>query len=1063
MKCEIKAQFLKVGRRILTTAVIAVASALFFVLCFSERAAAVTKTWDGGGGTSNWSDTVNWSGDTVPAASDDVVFDGTSTKNATIDVSITVSSIQIAGSYTGTITQSNAAAIQVAGCNGRPCFLQNAGIFNGSGNTITLNSSGFGGLTLNGGAFNGGSGDITIVPDGDPSFSDHNLRLFGGTFQSTSGNLTLPRSFNLQNPGSVFLHNNGTVTFTTTQNSALVNDADHPSITFNNVNFNLANGMNFRVGPRMIVLGNLALNDGSLSDNGSVIEVRGTVSTSPNFDGANASLEFAGGSGPRTITLGVGLNHPKIIINDPNVTVNTSGSGTLALAHQLDIRNGVFNQGSVDLTISPPGVEGQPCIRQTGGTFNGSGNTVTLNSSGFGTVFMTGGVFNGASGDIIATGDSSEDHYIRVLNGATFKSTSGTLYISRALIVESDDPFPASTFNPNGGTVVFKGGGFPGFFQTDGVQNTVITFNNLVINRNNLEPMQLFGTLRVIVNGTLSFLDGTFDSPPGLAIIEARGNVNFGANFDGMTNRIKLRFSGFACQTMTLNGTENFPGDWEVDKSGCGITSLGNFGVHSIFVPNGSFFFGEGSHANLTGGLLIDPNGRVTVSGNTVINVGEGVISGTLILPEDNNVINVGEGVISGSLELPSNNNVINVGEGIVSGTVDLSGLDNTVRLDSLSIDVGGQFMAEEAETIILGGDVVNNGLINLHGFGSKCAPFAGSYVSLQSSITGTRRNWTGTGVFRMVHVNVTDMGGTAQIKAHNSVNSGNTDANWTFDSVCRASVLHALADFDGDSKSDLSVFRPTDGNWYAIKSGGGVLVQNWGIVTDNVAPGDFDGDGLADTTVFRPSDGNWYIIRSSDLTVSVVNWGISGDRPVAGDYDGDGKTDMAVFRPSDGNWYIIGTTSGVQVVNWGISTDVITPGDYDGDGKTDVAVFRPSDGNWYIIGTTSGVQVVNWGTSGDRPVPGDYDGDGKMDVAVFRPSDGNWYIIGSTSGVQVVNWGVASDITVPGDYDGDGKNDVAVFRPSDGNWYIIGTTSGVQVVNWGTSGDVPIPAKYIP
>jgi hypothetical protein len=277
------------------------------------------------------------------------------------------------------------------------------------------------------------------------------------------------------------------------------------------------------------------------------------------------------------------------------------------------------------------------------------------------------------------------------------------------------------------------------------------------------------------------------------------------------------------------------------------------------------------------------------------------------------------------------------------------------------------------------------------------------------------------------------------------------------------ANTRKARADFDGDGRTDESVFRPSDGNWYAIKSGGGILVQNWGIGTDIQVPGDYDNDNKTDVAVFRPSDGNWYVIRSSDSTVDVVQWGTNGDRPVAGDYDGDGKTDRAVFRPSDGNWYIIGTTSGVQIVNWGVASDRQVPADYDGDGKTDVAVFRPSDGNWYIIGTTSGLKIVNWGVGSDRQVPADYDNDGKTDVAVFRPSDGNWYIIGTTSGVQVVNWGVASDITVPGDYDGDGKNDVAVFRPSDGNWYIIGTTSGVQVVHWGTNGDVPIPTKYIP
>lgn len=51
---------------------------LAIVFCSSHNASAGTRTWDGGGATNNWSEAANWSGDTVPDAGDDVVFDTTS-------------------------------------------------------------------------------------------------------------------------------------------------------------------------------------------------------------------------------------------------------------------------------------------------------------------------------------------------------------------------------------------------------------------------------------------------------------------------------------------------------------------------------------------------------------------------------------------------------------------------------------------------------------------------------------------------------------------------------------------------------------------------------------------------------------------------------------------------------------------------------------------------------------------------------------------------------------------------------------------------------------------------
>src|ERR1044072_3760895 len=68
-------------------------------------------------------------------------------------------------------------------------------------------------------------------------------------------------------------------------------------------------------------------------------------------------------------------------------------------------------------------------------------------------------------------------------------------------------------------------------------------------------------------------------------------------------------------------------------------------------------------------------------------------------------------------------------------------------------------------------------------------------------------------------------------------------------------------------------------------------------------APFDFDGDGKSDISLFRPSIATWFAINSSDGAFSINQWGSNGDKTVPADYDGDGKTDLAIWRPSNGVW----------------------------------------------------------------------------------------------------------------------------------------------------------------
>lgn len=300
--------------------------------------------------------------------------------------------------------------------------------------------------------------------------------------------------------------------------------------------------------------------------------------------------------------------------------------------------------------------------------------------------------------------------------------------------------------------------------------------------------------------------------------------------------------------------------------------------------------------------------------------------------------------------------------------------------------------------------------------------------------------------------------------------------------------------DFDGDNKTDLAVARAANAaaqtTWLLMNSGGTTAGITWGTGVgfsggDVAIPADYDGDGRTDVAVWRPGAAGTaatYVLKSNGNVVDVDVFGQTGDDPtVVGDYDGDGKADLAVYRSATQShfWYQRSTVGGngctspgaCNDISWGSTGDKPYPGDFDGDGRHDFSVVRNSGGAalHFQLLSAAGYRALPYGLFTDRFLTGDFDADNRTDFAALRVNGANldWYVTTSGNGqLFLLTFGAAAtDLAIPGDYDGDRKTDVTIWRSGTGGagvdvWWRKSFASPL-LANWGSSAVALIPPDY--
>lgn len=560
---------------------------------------------------------------------------------------------------------------------------------------------------------------------------------------------------------------------------------------------------------------------------------------------------------------------------------------------------------------------------------------------------------------------------------------------------------------------------------------TGTTFNSLTFEGGNYTVNGSAITLRgLTVNGGTQAINTAINLSGSPVFTAAQGVV------------VPLVISSIGSGGLTIDGEGSFglvvaSGSGAITKNGLGASLLA------------STLFGYSGAINLNNGIFVVdanvPNSTVTVNSPTT---GGGTLgfsgfggTGTV------GAVNVVQGAISaGTLDSPT-------------------GILNTANL---TFTANGNYAAKIGGTTAgaNGYDQLNvSGTVNLNNARLAPIPWNGFVPAIGEAFTILRND--GADAINGTFFNAPEgsiFGGALNTAFRISYTGG--DGN----DIVITRVARANFDFDGDGRSEISSFRPSNGTWNAVLTSNSANYSvNWGLSGDKIAPADYDGDNKTDAAIFR--DGVWWILNSLNNSVTTVQFGLAGDVPVPNDYDGDGRADIAVWRPSDGIWYQLRSLGNqFAAARFGLNGDKPVIGDFDGDGLGDLAIYRPADGVWHLFRSADNSYVAfPFGISTDRPCAADFDGDGKTDPCVFRATaDGtqpDFYILESSDQTAVfVSWGLPGDIPMLGDYDGDGKTDIGIFRAASHEWFWLrSSNASVGASNFGQTGDLSIPSAFVP
>ncbi|MGL4370913.1 MAG: FG-GAP repeat domain-containing protein, partial [Spirochaetota bacterium] len=292
---------------------------------------------------------------------------------------------------------------------------------------------------------------------------------------------------------------------------------------------------------------------------------------------------------------------------------------------------------------------------------------------------------------------------------------------------------------------------------------------------------------------------------------------------------------------------------------------------------------------------------------------------------------------------------------------------------------------------------------------------------------------------------------------------------------------VHFLGgDFNGDGRSDVSIYDARSGKWYVgshSRDAQNGFIITWKLYREFTAPeaalfandrfsGDFDGNGFSDFLMLDRDSGKWILGETGEDTIRFITWSALPSavkaeditRWLQGDFNGDGRTDVGFYCKSDGNFWVgEATPSGFRYriynnMSYGPDADTVL-----GSAPLPHNDVTLEQGKAYVA--TSPVTAITYQFNanaykgyGEQVFAGSFSAEGKAELLVYKGKEDQFYIQKSDSSLNAVG-STSSDLDTDGVVILNGGKAGRFGEDADGIAYIVPSSSGYEIKRAGANG----------